>query len=56
MQDDVQKILDKMTHKIATLNVAQSKNKAAIIVLKARVVDLKMRMAELEKLNKVKGD
>jgi hypothetical protein len=29
--------------------VAQSKNKAAVIVLKARVVDLKIRMAELEK-------
>jgi hypothetical protein len=49
MQVDVQKILDEMNHKIVTLDVAQSKNKAAVIVLKARVVDLKIRMAELEK-------
>jgi hypothetical protein len=49
MQVDVQKILDEMNHKIATLDVAQSKNKAAVIVLKARVIDLNIRMAELEK-------
>ena len=49
MQVDVQKILDEMNRKIAALDVAQSKNKAAVIVLKARVVDLKIRMAELEK-------
>ena len=56
MQVDVQKILDEMNHKInalsndyAALHVSQSKNKAAVIVLKARVVDLKIRMAEQEK-------
>ena len=52
MQDDIKKIIEQfyeMNRKISVLDVAQSKNKAAVIVLKARVVDLKIRMAELEK-------
>jgi hypothetical protein len=52
MQDDIKKIIEQfyeMNRKISVLDVAQSKNKAAVIVLKARVVDLKIRMAELER-------
>ena len=53
-QDDIKKIIeqfDGMKQKISALDVSQSKNKAAIIVMKARVSALQIQVAELEKSN-----
>ena len=53
-QDEIKKIIeqfDGMKQKISALDVSQSKNKAAIIVMKARVSALQIQVAELEKSN-----
>ena len=53
-QDDIKKIIeqfDGMKQKISALDVSQSKNKAAIIAMKARVSALQIQVAELEKSN-----
>jgi hypothetical protein len=51
-QDEIKKIIeqfDGMKQKISALDISQSKNKAAIIVMKARVSALQIQVAELEK-------
>ena len=53
-QDEIKKIIeqfDGMKQKISALDISQSKNKAAIIVMKARVSALQIQVAELEKSN-----
>ena len=53
-QNEFKKIIeqfDGMKQKISALDISHSKNKAAIIVMKARVSALQIQMAELEKSN-----
>ena len=53
-QNEIKKIIeqfDGMKQKISALDISHYKNKAAIIVMKARVSALQIQMAELEKSN-----